>query len=902
MSNGEPTGSSALHISVTPAQAAFFAGEPLTVTVAITNTNSLGAAYDGAFATPNTAHGRSHSASLASARHSHKRSTHSVSSVPMAHPPTSPGMGQIRHTPSNSLSGPPSASTSKVQVEDVSEIRRRGFIGKDIRSGRIVNELTVEVVRAKTSVLRGLRESPRVSSPLARATAVPPTHPHARKVSTIDGSQPSSSAQSTPSATPSASTSSFNASLDSIAESPNSSHRSSRFPSPGNSPDPSSMPSPMPYQYLTSNHLRPPTDVDPPTTPRTASFLEGRNARPGHNRAYSSLGRGLPNQPHTAATSTFPRSPIVGPPPDDGSELILYAYVSLNGTLALIPPATATDAWAESLRRMRIRRRVRGGGSMDIAVMSPQVADMRPKHGRRASLSSGLWGLLSPTSPTSPTDNDMSRNGIRARSLTAQSYLAPPLSKGVGLGVQGVGGLPKTDELDDNAPLSMFEVPNAMLGVDIRLKPGETKTWTYTVDLPKWLPPTYTGRGVQFSYQLTVGACRALSGGSSSRVMKVPVRLYNHVSVEETLPPFDLMRRVENAVNARVIEKEANPRIKAPSTAPLPLSQAGSMSGLRSYAAQLLSPDLSPMRSLADAEPDREAAQGMSGCREAVEIMTRIPRRVTYDVHKDGVKVGVLTFMKSAWRLGETVQGVVELNDRSGRARVLKLSAYLESHESLPGKLATGPSDAKLMRRVHAEHHASLLDCTNRSSFALDIPSDAAPAFRIVLDDDTPRGSARSGLTIHTSPVATGGVEWRVRVCLLVCVAPRGASLRGVRRAMDSGEWGTPYVPLRSPLCRRPSGAAALARASTDSTSSWSSWIASALFTPTTSSVERRFHDGDEEDGSDPRDEASDVGGDVDDEAVGWEEMRVELVECEVPVRVWPGNTAFRAPEVVFDV
>lgn len=321
--------------------------------------------------------------------------------------------------------------------------------------------------------------SPRISSPLARATAVPPTHPHARKVSTVDGSQPSSSVQSTPSATPSASTSSFNASLDSIAESPNSSHKS-YFPSPGNSPNPSAIPSPMPYQYLTSNNLRSSasnsTYADPPTTPRTASFIEGGTTRPGHNRAYTSLGRGLPNQPHTAATSTFPRSPGMGPPPDDGSELVLYAYVSLSGTLALIPPAASTDTWVETLRRMRVRRRVRGGGSMDIAVMSPQITDTRPKHSRRSSLSSGIWGLLSPTSPTSPTEGDPSRNGLRTRSLTTQSYLAPPLSKGVGLGVHGVGALTKAGELDINTPLSMFEVPNAMLGVDIRLKPGETKT------------------------------------------------------------------------------------------------------------------------------------------------------------------------------------------------------------------------------------------------------------------------------------------------------------------------------------------------------------------------------------------------------------------------------------------
>jgi hypothetical protein len=47
---------------------------------------------------------------------------------------------------------------------------------------------------------------------------------------------------------------------------------------------------------------------------------------------------------------------------------------------------------------------------------------------------------------------------------------------------------------------------------------------------------------------------------------------------------------------------------------------------------------------------------------------------VSYDVNKDGVKVAVLTFTKSAYRLGETVLGVVELNERQGRSRVLSVS------------------------------------------------------------------------------------------------------------------------------------------------------------------------------------------------------------------------------------
>ena len=50
---------------------------------------------------------------------------------------------------------------------------------------------------------------------------------------------------------------------------------------------------------------------------------------------------------------------------------------------------------------------------------------------------------------------------------------------------------------------------------------------------------------------------------------------------------------------------------------------------------------------------------------------------VSYDVHKDGVKVAVLTFTKSAYRLGESVLGVVDLNARNARARVLQVRSIL---------------------------------------------------------------------------------------------------------------------------------------------------------------------------------------------------------------------------------
>lgn len=94
---------------------------------------------------------------------------------------------------------------------------------------------------------------------------------------------------------------------------------------------------------------------------------------------------------------------------------------------------------------------------------------------------------------------------------------------------------------------------------------------------------------------------------------------------------------------------------------------------------------------------DREGGGGLTGCREAVEILTRTSKKgrfsllvpfdfcpdvwvwliASYDVTKDGVKVAVLTFPKVAYRLGETVLGVVEMNERTGRARVLQVFAFV---------------------------------------------------------------------------------------------------------------------------------------------------------------------------------------------------------------------------------
>ncbi|KAI6009755.1 reduced growth phenotype protein 1, partial [Pisolithus microcarpus] len=105
-------------------------------------------------------------------------------------------------------------------------------------------------------------------------------------------------------------------------------------------------------------------------------------------------------------------------------------------------------------------------------------------------------------------------------------------------------------------PLPMFEVQPAMLTVNLSLAPGESRTCehTYSLMLPANLPPTFQGRSLKFPYELIVGTCRASASAmrsssslgptganSVSCVMKVPIRVYNHVVVNVTPRSYDLL-------------------------------------------------------------------------------------------------------------------------------------------------------------------------------------------------------------------------------------------------------------------------------------------------------------------------------------------------------------------------
>lgn len=238
---------------------------------------------------------------------------------------------------------------------------------------------------------------------------------------------------------------------------------------------------------------------------------------------------------------------------------------------------------------------------------------------------------------------------------------------------------------------------------------------------------------------------------------------------------------------------------------------------------------------------------------------------VSYDISKDGSIAAVLTLIKSKYRLGDTILGVVSINRPTAATatastpRVVRIAALLESYEEVEPTLATLPSarSMRMTRKVHAEHHESTLGL-GQTSFQLPIPSGASPDF------ETSGGECASPLdayiscsltlaTIASASMAAVKLHWTVRISFLTSITTSPS----------------PSTPS-SDTVRPPPSTSYLIPCPPDGYSLYhtSYRAAPSLCGPS-----------DNADGK---------------------ETRLEIVECAVPVSVLPNSTRFKARPVSF--
>ena len=314
--------------------------------------------------------------------------------------------------------------------------------------------------------------SSRIPSPLGRSAIVPQNHPHARKQSILDG-QPQVqdlkfNEHSPPELTPNPSTSTFSLSLDPITE---------VFASPVSPATPDILSPATRFAQLA------PHPAGPHVMKQNGVGIDSRAKEQARRPLHLGIGPGPPptRQPRTTTTASFSTR---------NTELILYSYAQLLGTVTLLPSPDSHLSLEQTRNLNALRRELQtakamGGGNMNIASNNPHalanggslsISTRRSPHTRSASLSSGFFSLLSPSSPP-PLSPQPRRASGHARSPSAFSgfFSSSPSSSDLD-SKDSLATLVESEAGDNGTPLPTFDVPPAMLAIDLSLEPGQSRT------------------------------------------------------------------------------------------------------------------------------------------------------------------------------------------------------------------------------------------------------------------------------------------------------------------------------------------------------------------------------------------------------------------------------------------
>ena len=109
----------------------------------------------------------------------------------------------------------------------------------------------------------------------------------------------------------------------------------------------------------------------------------------------------------------------------------------------------------------------------------------------------------------------------------------------------GGGDMSTIKEMRDIASsksVPLLSTPQSVLFVDLRLAPGESKTYEYTFQLPKGLPPTHRGKVMKIAYGLVIGTQRP-GTAKEQRVksIEIPFRVLGSVNSYGEILGHDLM-------------------------------------------------------------------------------------------------------------------------------------------------------------------------------------------------------------------------------------------------------------------------------------------------------------------------------------------------------------------------
>lgn len=136
-----------------------------------------------------------------------------------------------------------------------------------------------------------------------------------------------------------------------------------------------------------------------------------------------------------------------------------------------------------------------------------------------------------PARSDTPHKAEKARNGFWG-TLGGWNNLSDSLSTLLSSGE--LDGLRDMRGVTSSQSIPLLSTPQSLLFVDLRLNPGEERTFSFAFTLPRGLPASHKGKAIKVSYNLVIGTQRAINPKEPQKVhrINVPFRVLSGVDGE----------------------------------------------------------------------------------------------------------------------------------------------------------------------------------------------------------------------------------------------------------------------------------------------------------------------------------------------------------------------------------
>lgn len=305
--------------------------------------------------------------------------------------------------------------------------------------------------------------------------------------------------------------------------------------------------------------------------------------------------------------------------------------------------------------------------------------------------------------------------------------------------------------------IPLLSTPQSVLFVDLKLAPGESRTYEYAFSLPKGLPPTHRGKVMKISYSLVIGTQRA-GGAKEQQVtsVEIPFRVLGSVNDHGEILGHDLMSPyiiLRDQARVHSVSKPHNQNDTNHKNRLLDVPQS-TLNSFLSYADELLSRrtnDSGPGLLSPTAVPSsrRESTysayegtphlypggQSSPTAKEAIDhaiLRSNLGTQQSsnrFEIARNGRRVGVVTLARPAYRLGESVTLAIDF--AGAEVLCLAVHAALETSERIVDPSLALRSEASV-HRVTRKVYVASSEATmyaRRTVFMPTIPVTATPEF-----------------------------------------------------------------------------------------------------------------------------------------------------------------------------